>query len=196
MSKDTSTNVVPRLKLQFQQTLAGELQKSLKLDNIYQVPTIEKIVINVGLGKSKDDKRMFEIVRTTLRKISGQQPVEVMAKKSIASFKIRAGMNIIGMKVTLRNDRMYEFIDRLTNIVLPRVRDFHGVSSKAFDPQGNFSLGLTEQSVFPELTFEDIAQLHGLQINFVIKNGNPVASKALLESFGIPFEKSKNKENQ
>lgn len=196
MSKDTSTNVVPRLKLQFQQTLAGELQKSLKLDNIYQVPTIEKIVINVGLGKSKDDKRMFEIVRTTLRKITGQQPVEVMAKKSIASFKIRAGMNIIGMKVTLRNDRMYEFIDRLTNIVLPRVRDFHGVSSKAFDPQGNFSLGLIEQSVFPELTFEDIAQLHGLQINFVIKNGNPVASKALLESFGIPFEKSKNKENQ
>ncbi len=139
---------------------------------------------------------MFEVVRTTLRKITGQQPVEVIAKKSIASFKIRAGMNTIGMKVTLRGDRMYEFVDRLTNIVLPRVRDFHGVSVKAFDPQGNFSLGLTEQSVFPELTFEDIAQLHGLQINFVIKNGTPENSRALLESFGIPFEKTKQKENQ
>jgi large subunit ribosomal protein L5 len=113
-----------------------------------------------------------------------------MAKKSIASFKIRAGMNTIGMKVTLRGDKMYEFLDRLTNIVLPRVRDFHGVSAKAFDPQGNYSLGLTEQSVFPELTFEDIAQLHGLQINFVINSSNPTNSRALLEGFGIPFEKT------
>src|SRR5687768_2184856 len=117
MSKDTSVTTTPRLKLAFQKTLSGELKKTLKLDNIHQVPKLEKIVINVGLGRSKDDKRMFEIVRTTLRKITGQQPVEVMAKKSIASFKIRAGMNIIGMKVTLRGDRMYEFVDRLTNIV-------------------------------------------------------------------------------
>ena len=94
------------------------------------MPQLDKIVINVGLGRSKDDKRMFEIVRTTLRKITGQQPVEIIAKKSIASFKIRAGMNTIGMKVTLRGDKMYEFLDRLTNIVLPRVRDFHGVSKK------------------------------------------------------------------
>lgn len=196
MSKDTSTTVVPRLKLQFQQTLAGELKKQLALDNIHQVPKLEKIVINVGLGRSKDDKRMFEIVRTTLRKITGQQPVDVIAKKSIASFKIRAGMNTIGMKVTLRDDRMYEFLDRLTNIVLPRVRDFHGVSAKAFDPKGNYSLGLTEQSVFPELTFEDIAQLHGLQINFVIASSTPEKSRALLEGFGIPFEKSAHKENK
>ena len=190
MSKDTSATIAPRLKLAYQQTLAGELKQKLELENIHQVPRLEKIVINVGLGKSKDDKRTFEIVRTTLRKITGQQPVEVIAKKSIASFKIRAGMNTIGMKVTLRGDKMYEFLDRLTNIVLPRVRDFHGVSAKAFDPQGNYSLGLTEQSVFPELTFEDIAQLHGLQINFVINNGNPVNSRALLEGFGIPFEKT------
>ena len=196
MSKDTSTNVVPRLKTQFKQSIASDLKKQLSLDNIHQVPQLEKIIINVGLGRSKDDKRMFEIVRNTLRKITGQQPVDVIAKKSIASFKIRAGMNTIGMKVTLRGDRMYEFLDRLTNIVLPRVRDFHGVSNKAFDPQGNFSLGLTEQSVFPELTFEDISQLHGLQINFVIKNGNPENSRALLEGFGIPFEKTKQKKNQ
>lgn len=194
MSKDTSAKTAPRLKLQFQQTLAGELQKQLELENIHQVPVLEKIVINVGLGRSKDDKRMFEIVRTTLRKITGQQPVDVIAKKSIASFKIRAGMNTIGMKVTLRGDKMYEFLDRLTNIVLPRVRDFHGVSGKAFDPQGNYSLGLIEQSVFPELTFEDIAQIHGLQINFVINNSNPTNSRALLEGFGIPFEKT-GKEN-
>lgn len=190
MSKDTSTTVVPRLKQQFKQTIAAQLKERLELGNIHDVPSLEKIVINVGLGRSKDDKRMFEIVRTTLTKITGQRPVEVMAKKSIASFKIRAGMNTIGMKVTLRGDRMYEFLDRLTNVVLPRVRDFHGVSAKAFDPQGNYSLGLIEQSVFPELTFEDIAQLHGLQINFVIKSGSPEKSRALLEGFGIPFEKT------
>ncbi len=189
MSKDTSTTVVPRLKTQFKTSIVSDLKEKLSLDNLHQVPELEKIVINVGLGRSKDDKRMFEAVRTTLRKITGQQPVDVIAKKSIASFKIRAGMNTIGMKVTLRGDKMYEFLDRLTNIVLPRVRDFHGVNPKAFDPQGNYSLGLTEQSVFPELTFEDIAQLHGLQINFVIKNGTPENSRALLESFGIPFEK-------
>lgn len=194
MSKDTSVTTTPRLKLQFQQKLSSDLQKQLELSNIHEVPALEKVVINVGLGRAKDDKRMFEIVRTTLRKITGQEPVEVMAKKSIASFKIRAGMNTIGMKVTLRGDRMYEFVDRLTNIVLPRVRDFHGVSAKAFDPQGNYSLGLIEQSVFPELTFEDIAQLHGLQINFVISSGSPEKSRALLEGFGIPFEKTNQKE--
>lgn len=190
MSKDTSATYAPRLKTLYGTTLVPELKDKLGLKNKHQVPQIEKIVINVGMGRAKDDKRMFEIVRTTLRKITGQQPVEVMAKKSIASFKIRAGMNTIGMKVTLRGDRMYEFIDRLTNIVLPRVRDFHGVSAKAFDPKGNYSLGIVEQSVFPELSFEDVAQLHGLQVNFVITNSDPEKSRALLEGFGIPFEKT------
>jgi len=189
MSKDTSTTYVPRLKTQFKTSIVDDLKNELSLENVHQVPRLEKVVINVGLGRSKDDKRMFEVVRNTLRKITGQQPVEVIAKKSIASFKIRAGMNTIGMKVTLRGDKMYEFIDRLTNIVLPRVRDFHGVNKKAFDPQGNYSLGLQEQSVFPELNFEDISQLHGLQINFVINNSSPEKSRVLLEKFGIPFEK-------
>lgn len=189
MSKDTSTTVVPRLKLQYRTDISAKLKEVFALKNINQVPTIEKIVINVGMGRLKDDKRAFEIVRTTLRKITGQQPVEIIAKKSIASFKIRKGMNTIGMKVTLRDDKMYEFLDRLTHIVLPRVRDFHGVSNKAFDPKGNYSLGLSEQSVFPELSFEDLGILHGLQINFVIKNSDPAKSKALLEGFGIPFEK-------
>ncbi len=189
MSKDTSTVLAPRLKTQFQKQIRPDLKKSLKLSNQHQVPSLEKIVINVGLGRSKDDKKAFEAVRGTLAKITGQHPVEIMAKKSIACFKIRKGMNVIGMKVTLRGDKMYEFVDRLANVVLPRVRDFHGVSNRAFDPKGNFSLGLVEQSVFPELTFEDIAVPHGLQINFVIIGSNPVSSKALLESFGIPFEK-------
>jgi large subunit ribosomal protein L5 len=189
MTKDTSAVTAPRLKTLYGTEIVKKLKESLELKNVHQVPRIEKVVINVGMGRSKDDKKMFEVVRTTLRKITGQQPVEVMAKKSIASFKIRKGMNNIGMKVTLRDDRMYEFIDRLTNIVLPRVRDFHGVSAKAFDPRGNYSLGITEQSVFPELTFDDLAHLHGLQINFVITNSDPQKSRLLLESFGIPFEK-------
>lgn len=190
MSKDTSATTAPRLKTLYGATIAPELKQKLELKNIHEVPKIEKVVINVGMGRAKDDKKMFEVVRNTLRKITGQQPVEVMAKKSIASFKIRAGMNTIGMKVTLRGDRMYEFIDRLTNVVLPRVRDFHGVSAKAFDAKGNYSLGITEQSIFPELGFEDISQLHGLQVNFVIENSDPEKSRALLEGFGIPFEKT------
>ncbi|MBP9738411.1 50S ribosomal protein L5 [Candidatus Saccharibacteria bacterium] len=189
MSKDTSVTLTPRLKTQYQTEIVEALKAQLELQNKHQVPTLEKIVINVGLGRSKDDKQMFETVRTTLRKITGQQPVDIIAKKSIASFKIRAGMNTIGMKVTLRGDRMYEFLDRLISVVLPRVRDFHGVSKKAFDPQGNYSLGLVEQSVFPELSFEDISKLHGLQVNFTINSSDPVKSRALLEAFGIPFEK-------
>lgn len=189
MSKDTSVMMTPRLKSQYRSEIVGSLKEQLALANRHQVPELEKIVINVGLGRSKDDKQMFEAVRTTLTKITGQHPVDIIAKKSIASFKIRAGMNTIGMKVTLRGDRMYEFLDRLVNVVLPRVRDFHGVSKKAFDPQGNYSLGLTEQSVFPELSFEDISKLHGLQINFTITQSDPVKSRTLLEAFGIPFEK-------
>ena len=113
---------------------------------------LEKIVLNVGLGKAKDDKKIMEVAKNTLRKITGQQPIETTAKLSIASFKLREG-NKIGLKVTLRGDRMYEFADRLISVVLPRLRDFHGVSLKAFDKSGNYSLGLTDQSVFPELTF-------------------------------------------
>jgi len=147
----------------------------------------------VGIGKNKDDKRFYEIVRNTLTKITGQHPVDRMAKKSIAGFKIRAGMNRVGISVTLRDSRMYEFLDRLTNVALPRVRDFHGVSAKAFDKGGNYNLGMVEQSIFPELTFEETQILHGLQATFVISGGNSVYSRALLEKFGIPFEKEGGK---
>ena len=183
------TTPAPRLKALYATQYVKELQAELKLDNVHQVPSIEKIVVSVGTGKSKDDKRMLEAVKNTLIKVTGQAPVERLAKKSIAGFKIRAGMGApIGINVTLRGARMYEFLDRFVNIALPRVRDFHGVGSK-FDRGGNYNLGITDQSIFPELTFEETQLVHGMQITFAIKQGSKTKSRALLEKFGLPFEK-------
>lgn len=185
---------MPRLKQEYTGKFKAELSKDLKLGNINEVPKLEKVVVNVGLGKAKDDKKVMEVATNTLRKITGQQPIQTTAKKSIASFKLREG-NKIGLKVTLRGDKMFEFVDRLINIVLPRMRDFHGVSNKSFDKQGNFSLGISDQSVFPELTFDETTTIHGLQVVFVIDSKNDGDSKALLEKFGMPFEKvAKDKE--
>lgn len=179
----------PRLKALYRDTYRKELQAELELGNINQVPQIEKITVSVGLGKSKDDKRMQEVVTNTLTKITGQAPTHRLAKKSIAGFKIRAGMGApIGVLVTLRGARMYEFLDRFVNVALPRVRDFHGVGIK-FDRGGNYNYGITDQSIFPELTFEETQVVHGLQITFTIKNGSKKNSRALLEKFGLPFEK-------
>ena len=182
------TDVRARLQAFYADKLVKELQTELKLKNLHQVPKLEKIVVNIGLGRSKDDKKMMEAATNTLRKITGQQPIETIAKKSIAAFKLREG-NVIGLKVTLRGQRMYELADRLINIVLPRLRDFHGVSAKAFDKQGNFSLGMIDQSVFPELTFEETTTVHGLQFVFVIKAEEQAHARVLLEKFGMPFEK-------
>lgn len=193
MAKATKTAAAaPRLKALYKDQYVKELQAELKLGNVHQVPKLEKIVVSVGIGKNKDDKRHYEIVRNTLTKITGQAPVDRMAKKSIATFKIRAGLNRVGISVTLREARMYEFLDRLVNVALPRVRDFHGASAK-FDKGGNYNLGITEQSIFPELTFEETQVLHGLQATFVIKNGSAASSRALLEKFGMPFEKEGGK---
>ena len=177
-----------RLRQAYNTTYAAELKKELGLANANQVPRLEKITLNVGLGKAKDDKKVFEAATNTLAKITGQKPVETVAKKSIASFKLREG-NKIGLKVTLRGDRMYEFLDRFVTIVLPRLRDFHGVSAKAFDRQGNFAIGLTDQSVFPELSFEETTTQHGLQAVMTIRCEKPADARALLEKFGLPFEK-------
>ena len=193
MVKATKTSTTPRLKALYKDQFVKELQAELKLGNVHQVPKIEKIVVSVGIGKNKDDKRHYEVVKNTLVKITGQAPVDRMAKKSIATFKIRAGLNRVGISVTLRGARMYEFLDRLVNISLPRVRDFHGVNPKAFDKSGNFNLGIVEQSIFPELTFEETQILHGLQVTDVISGGNADYSRALLEKFGIPFEKQGGK---
>lgn len=186
----TAVSTAPRLKALYDTTYRGELQAELELANVHQVPKLEKIVVSVGTGKAKDDKRNLETVKNTLTKVTGQAPVERLAKKSIAGFKIRKNMGApIGVTVTLRGARMYEFLDRLVNISLPRVRDFHGVKVKAFDKGGNYNLGIIEQSIFPELSFEETQHLHGMQVTFVIRNEDKAHSRALLEKFGIPFEK-------
>jgi len=180
--------VSARLRRQYNESIRKDLKKELGLKNIHEVPQLEKIVVNSGLGKAKDDKRLMETATNTLRKITGQQPIQTTARNSIAGFKLREG-NKIGLKVTLRGDYMYEFMDRIITTVLPRLRDFHGVNQKAFDQQGNYSLGFTDQSVFPELSFEETSPAHGLQVIFVIKAKEKAHARALLEKFGMPFEK-------
>ena len=178
----------PRLKALYNKELKAKLQKELGLANINQVPELSKVVVSAGVGKKREDKRFTETVELTLEKITGQKATSRLAKKSIASFKIRKGMGApVGYLVTLRNDKMYEFVDRLINIALPHVRDFHGVSREAFDAQGNYNLGLKEQTVFPEITFEDASVMHGLEVTFIIKNGSKEGSTKLLELFGMPF---------
>lgn len=188
MATATKQTTTARLREQYNTKIAAELMKELELANAHQVPRLEKITLNVGLGKAKDDKKVIEAATNTLIKITGQKPLETIAKKSIASFKLREG-NKIGLKVTLRGDKMYEFLDRFITLVLPRLRDFHGVSRKAFDRQGNFAIGLTDQSVFPELSFEETTTAHGLQAVFTITCNQPTDARALLEKFGMPFEK-------
>lgn len=191
MITEATKTSLPRLKKLYNEQYINELQSELQLKNINQVPSMEKIVINVGLGRGKDDKKLVEAAINTLRKITGQQPIRTAAKKSIAAFKLREG-NKVGLKVTLRDERMYEFMDRLINVVLPRLRDFHGVSLKSFDKDGNYSLGLPDQSVFPDLTFEETVTPHGMQVIFVINNRSPENARALLNKFGMPFEKEKS----
>lgn len=190
MATKTAAKTAPtasRLKQQYNDS-AKSLMKDMGLKNKHQLPRLSKIVVNIGLGRAKDDKKLMEVATNTLKKVTGQVPVETFAKKSIAGFKLREG-NKIGLKVTLRDERMYEFTDRFINIVLPRLRDFHGVSAKSFDSSGNFAVGITDQSVFPELTFEETTNPHGLQVVFVIEAHKPEHSRVLLESFGMPFEK-------
>lgn len=177
-----------RLKTLYTDSVQADLKKTLELKNVNEVPRIEKVVINVGLGRAGDDKRIIEVATNTIRKVTGQQPTITFAKKSIANFKLREGQKN-GLMVTLRDDRMYEFLDKLINVVLPRLRDFHGVNKKSFDNSGNYSLGLKEQSVFPEMSFEDLNMLHGMQITIVTTTDNKEHAKALLTAFGMPYEK-------
>ena len=188
MATAKTMKTTARLKRQYNDTIRAELQKELGLKSVSETPRLTKIVVNVGLGRAKDDKKLMEVANNTLAKITGQKPVERMSRMSIATFKLREG-NKIGTMVTLRGDRMYEFMDRVINIILPRLRDFHGVSNKSFDGQGNYSLGFTDQSVFPELTFEETTTPHGLQVNFVIEAKEKEHAKKLLEKFGMPFMK-------
>lgn len=191
MATDKKVAYAPRLKKLYNDQYSKELKEELGLRNINQVPKLSKIVINSGLGRAKDEKRVLEAAANTLQKITAQKPIETSAKVSIAAFKLREGSKI-GLKVTLRGDRMFEFADRFINLVLPRLRDFRGVKAGAFDRQGNYTIGLMDQSVFPELSYEDTTTPHGLQVIFVIDGQGPEHSRALLEKFGLPFERGNN----
>ena len=176
-----------RLQEKFQNELMGELQQKLGLKNPMEVPRITKITLNMGVGGAIADKKVLENARADMEKIAGQRPVTCKARKSVAAFKIRDGMPI-GCKVTLRGSRMWEFLDRLTAIALPRVRDFRGISRNAFDGHGNYSLGLTEQLVFPELNPDKFTLVQGMNITIVTTVDSDDEARELLERLGMPFQ--------
>lgn len=176
-----------RLKDKYVKQIVPALLEQLKCSNRLELPRLEKIVINMGLGKALDNKRRLECAVRELGIISGQRPVITQARKSVAGFKVRAGQEI-GCKVTLRRARMYEFLDRLFNVAIPRVRDFRGVEPKAFDKFGNYTLGLADQTIFPEVNLDEVEFHQGMDITFVIKSGSPETSLELLKHFGLPFK--------
>ncbi len=175
-----------RLKDKYVSEVIPALQQKFQYGNINEVPRLEKIVLNMGLGDCKDNAKSMDIAVNELATISGQKPMVTKAKKSIANFKVREGMNV-GAKVTLRNDRMYEFADKLVNIVLPRMRDFRGVSDKAFDGRGNYSLGVREQLIFPEIDYDKIEKIRGMEMIFVTTAKTDEEAKELLRLLGMPF---------
>jgi large subunit ribosomal protein L5 len=176
----------PRLKQQYLQEIRPALMKELGLTNIMQTPKLEKIVINVGFGEAVQDSKKLDKVVADLALLAGQKPVVTRAKKSIATFKVREGM-LMGCKVTLRRERMYEFLDRLVTIAMPRIRDFRGVSGKSFDAQGNYALGIKEHLIFPEIDYDKIDKVFGMDIVIVSSSNRADHTKALLKSFGFPF---------
>jgi large subunit ribosomal protein L5 len=177
-----------RLRERYQQELVPALMKDLNLENIMQVPRVLKVVVNIGMGESIQNAKTLDAAVGDLTQIVGQKPVITKAKKSIAAFKVRTGMPI-GVMVTLRQDRMYEFLDRLINIALPRVRDFQGVPTKAFDGHGNYTLGLREQLIFPEIEYDRIDKLRGMEIVFVTSAKTDAQARRLLELLGMPFRR-------
>jgi len=177
-----------RLQEKYQSELAGEIQKKLGLGNPMEVPRITKITLNMGVGEAVADKKIMDNARADMEKISGQKPVTTIARKSVAGFKIRDGMPI-GCKVTLRRERMYEFLDRLVNIAIPRIRDFRGLNPRSFDRQGNYSMGVQEQIIFPEINYDEIDALRGMDIIITTTARTPEEGKVLLEAFNFPFKK-------
>ena len=175
-----------RLKERYREQIASALMKEFQYENVMQVPKLVKIVINVGVGQATQNPKLLDGAVEELAAISGQKPIIRRAKKSIAAFKLRAGM-AIGAKVTLRGDRMYEFLDRLVNVALPRIRDFQGVSAQGFDGHGNYSLGLKDQTVFPEIDYSQVERVRGMDITFVTTASSDDEARALLRHFGMPF---------
>jgi large subunit ribosomal protein L5 len=176
----------PRLKVRYRDELVPRLQQQLGFTNVNQVPRLEKIVVNMGVGDAIKDGRMLDAALDDLTTITGQKPVVTKARKSIAGFKVREGMSI-GAKVTLRGDRMWEFFDRLVSLALPRIRDFRGLDPRSFDGHGNFTFGVTEQLIFPEVDYDKVLKVRGMDITIVTTARNDDEGRALLAAFGFPF---------
>ena len=184
----TETVTVPRLKARYDDEIRAALKESLGLRNIMQVPRLDKIVINMGVGDAVGQPSLLEGAVKDLTRIAGQKPVITKAKKSIANFKLREG-NAIGTKVTLRGARMWEFLDRLISLAIPRIRDFRGLNPNAFDGRGNYTFGVTEQLIFPEIDYDDIDAPRGMDITIVTTAKTNAEGKALLDAFGFPFKR-------
>jgi len=178
--------MVPRLKGKYREEIVGVMQKEFNYTNNMQVPKLDKIVLNMGLGDAIENKKLLETALEEMTLISGQRPVKTKAKKSVASFKVRKGMEI-GCRVTLRGDRMYEFLDRFISIALPRVRDFKGVSKNSFDGRGNFAVGIKEQIIFPEIDYDKVEKIHGMDIVICTSAKSDEEAAKLLEAFGMPY---------
>lgn len=177
-----------RLHDKYESELKAQIQQKLGVKNVMEIPRITKITLNMGVGEAVADKKILENAVSDMEKIGGQKAIKTLARKSVAGFKIRDGY-AIGCKVTLRRERMYEFLDRLVNIAIPRIRDFRGLNPKSFDKQGNYSLGVAEQIIFPEINYDEIDAIRGLDITISTSARNAAEGRALLEAFNFPFKK-------
>ena len=182
-----STEGMPRLRALYLDEVAGKIEEQLGITNVMEIPRLEKIVVNMGVGAAVADAKQLEAAVRDLRTITGQQPMITRARRSIANFKLREGM-AIGAKVTLRGDRMWEFFDRLIATAIPRIRDFRGFSAKSFDGRGNYSIGVTEQLIFPEVNYDSVDRTRGMDITFVTSAKDDAGARALLDGFGFPFK--------
>lgn len=176
----------PRLRVHYEDKVRGKLAEEFGFENPMQIPNLHKIVINVGMGAAKDDPKLLDSVVSVVTKISGQQPVVTRARHSISNFNLREGMPI-GVKVTLRGTRMFEFMDRFVSTAIPRIRDFRGFSTRAFDGRGNYTVGVKEQMVFPEVDYDDVIRIHGMNITFVTSTDKDDEALVLLREMGMPF---------
>lgn len=184
------TQTMARLKEKYKNEIAPALAKEFEIENVMAIPKLEKIVVNMGIGEAIGNSKVLDTAVEELQTITGQKPVITKAKKSIAAFKLRQGMSI-GTMVTLRGDRMYEFLDRLISVALPRVRDFRGISARAFDGRGNYTLGIREQLIFPEIDFNKVDKTRGMNISIVTTAANDEQSRALLKALGMPFRQGR-----
>jgi len=179
---------VPNMERAYQEKVVPELMREFDYDNVMQAPRVAKIVVNIGIGEAKDNAKALDAAVANVREITGQQPIIVKARKSVAAFKLRAGMPV-GIKTTLRGDRMWYFLEKLIGVALPRIRDFRGVSPEGFDGRGNYSLGLREQTIFPEIEYDKIDKIRGLEVSIVTTAKTDEEARSLLSQLGMPFRK-------